>query len=292
MPIRWCRRASKNARRNSLAAKPRFGGEPEEGIGPTRVIQAARLLLNARGDFQQITGFPEECRPRDMKDAYLIQKTFGEEWELPVVGYKIGCTARDQQRMLKVKEPFYARLFAPFVKDSPAQFSAGAFHQLGLESEFAFRLRRAIKPRANPYTREEVTRAVATMHPAIEIVDTRLDNWLTRGGPSIVADNGANGALIVGEAVKDWRKLDLAKTMVVLTIDGERVGAGMGGRVLGHPLEALTWLVNKLSATGITIEADQIVTTGTVTGLHFARPGSTGIAKFRRIGEVKITFTG
>ncbi|MCZ6860003.1 MAG: fumarylacetoacetate hydrolase family protein [Alphaproteobacteria bacterium] len=275
-----------------MPAKPKPGGEPEEGIGPTRVIQAARLLLNARGDFRQIAGFPEECRPRNMDDAYLIQKTFAEEWELPVVGYKIGCTARNQQRMLKVKEPFYARLFSPFVKDSPAELSAGAFHQLGLESEFAFRLKRSIKPRANPYTREEVTKAVGVMHPAIEVVDTRLDNWLTRGAPSVVADNGANGALIIGEAIKEWRKLDLAKTMVVLTIDGERIGAGTGVRVLGHPLESLTWLVNKLSATGITLESDQIVTTGTVTGLNFARPGSTGIAKFRRIGEVKITFTG
>lgn len=279
-------------RRNSLAAGPKQANQPEEGIGPTRVIQAARLLLNARGDFRQIAGFPEECRPRNMDDAYLIQKTFGEEWELPVVGYKIGCTARDQQRMLKVKAPFYGRLFSPFVKDSPAEFSAGAFHQLGLESEFAFRLKRAIKPRANAYSREEIERAVGVMHPAIEIVDTRLDNWLTRGAPSVVADNGANGALILGEPVKDWRKLDLAKTLVVLTIDGKRVAGGMGVRVLGHPLEALTWLANKLSATGITLEPDQIVSTGTVTGLNFARPGSTGIAKFLRIGEVKITFTG
>lgn len=275
-----------------MPAKSKPGEEPDGPIGPTRVIQAARLLLNARGDFRQIAGFPEECRPRDMDDAYLIQKTFAEEWELPVAGYKIGCTARDQQRMLKVKGPFYARLFAPFVKDSPAELSAGAFHQLGLESEFAFRLKKAIKPRANAYSREEVERAVGVMHPAIEIVDTRLDNWLTRGAPSIVADNGANGALIIGEPIKDWRTLDLAKTMVVLTIDGERVGAGTGVRVLGHPLESLTWLANKLSATGITLERDQIVTTGTVTGLNFARPGSTGIAKFRRIGEVKITFTG
>ncbi len=275
-----------------MPAKAKLGSEPEEGIGPTRVIQAARLLLNARGDFRQIVGFPEECRPRNMDDAYLIQKTFGEEWELPVVGYKIGCTARDQQRMLKVKEPFYGRLFSPFVKDSPAEFSAGAFHQLGLESEFAFRIKRAIKPRANGYSREEIERAVGVMHPAIEIVDTRLDNWLTRGAPSVVADNGANGALILGPPVKDWRKLDLAKTLVVLTIDGKRIAGGMGGRVLGHPLEALTWLANKLSATGITIEADQIVTTGTVTGLNFAQPGSTGIAKFSHIGEVKITFTG
>ena len=256
------------------------------------MIQAARLLLNARGDFRQIEGFPEECRPRDMDDAYQIQKTFAEEWELPVVGYKIGCTARDQQRMLKVKEPFYGRIFSPFLKRSPAELSAGAFHQLGLECEFAFSLKKAIKPRADLYTREDVEKAVGELYPAIEIVDTRLDKWLTRGAPSVAADNGANGALILGEPVKGWRKLDLAKSMVVLKIDGKRIAGGTGVRVLGHPLEALTWLANKLSASKIGLERDQIVTTGTVTGLNFTQPGSTAVANFRGIGEVKVTFTG
>jgi 2-keto-4-pentenoate hydratase len=255
------------------------------------VIEAARLLLNARGDFRRLRGFPESCRPEDMDDAYLIQQAFAEEWELPVSGYKIGCTAKDQQKMLGVKEPFYGRIFAPFLRQSPTELSAGAFQMLGLESEFAFRLKAAIKPRKAPYTRADVEKKVGAFHPAIELVDSRLDDWIGRGPASIVADNGANGALVIGEPVREWRKHDLAKLRVKLTLDGAVVGRGTGRRALGHPLEALTWLANALTASGITLERDQIVTTGTVTGIHFAEAGSTAVADFGPLGQVQVGFT-
>jgi len=259
-------------------------------LGPTDVIEAARYLLKARGDFRRLAGFPQSCRPQDMDDAYLIQKAFAEEWELPVAGWKIGCTARDQQRMLGVKEPFFGRVFAPFLKQSPAELSGTAFHMLGLESEFAFRLKAAIRPRPNPYTRAEVEKKVGALHPAIELVDSRLDDWLNRGPASIVADNGVNGALVIGDPVREWRKHDLAKLRVKLAIDGQVVGRGTGKRVLGHPLEALTWFANAASAAGLVLERDQIVSTGTVTGLNFAAPGATGVADFGPLGEVRLSF--
>lgn len=261
-------------------------------LGPTRVIHAARLLLQARGDFRQIPGFPEDCRPEDMDDAYLVQKAFAEEWELPVAGWKIGCTAKAQQKMLGVKEPFYGRVFGPFLKESPAEMSGNAFHEPGLECEFAFRIKRDVRPRSKPFEVEDVEKLVAAFHPAIEIVDRRISNWLTRGGPSIVADNGANGALVIGPAIKKWAEHDLAKAKVTLAIDGEQVAKGAGRLALGHPIKALAWLVNTLSEEGITLEKDQVVTTGTCTGLVQVRPGITALADFGKLGQVEITLSG
>jgi len=260
-------------------------------LGPTQVIEAARLLLNARGDFRRLRGFPESCRPQDMDDAYLIQKAFAEEWELPVAGFKIGCTAREQQKMLGVSGPFYGRVFAPFLRASPTELSAGAFQMLGLEAEFAFRIKAAIKPRRAPYTRKEIEKKVGALHPAIELVDSRLEDWITQGPESIVADNGANGALVIGKPVREWRKHDLAKARVSLAVDGKKVGSGTGKKVLGHPLEALTWLANALSAAGTALARDQIVTTGTVTGFNLTQAGSTARADFGPLGEVEVTFT-
>jgi len=260
-------------------------------LGPTQVLEAARLLLHARGDFRRIRGFPENCRPADMVDAYLIQKAFAEEWELPVVGYKIGCTAKDQQKLLRIKHPFYGRVFGPFMRQSPTELSAGAFHMLGLEAEFAFRLKNPIKPRKVPWTEEDVAKKIGTLHPAIEVIDTRLDDWIARGPASIVADNGANAALVIGEAIPDWRSLDLAKVRVALRVDGEIVARGTGRRALGHPVKALTWLANTLSEAGMTIERDQVVTTGTVTGLHYANAGQTARAEFGKLGAVEVGFT-
>lgn len=260
-------------------------------LGPTAVIEAARLLLNARGDFRQLNGFPPSCRPQDPDDGYLIQKAFAEEWELPVVGYKIGCTAKDQQRLLGIPEPFFGRLFAPFLKESPAELSASAFHMLGVETELAFRIKRGLKPRKAAYKLDEVTSAVASVHPALEIVDSRLSDWTRRGAPSIIADNSGNAALVLGPPIKGWQDLDLAKMSAKLAFDGEVVGRGRSSKVMGNPLKALLWLANKLSAAGISLLRGDVVTTGTITGLNFARAGTVAVGSFGKLGEVQVTFT-
>jgi len=260
-------------------------------LGPTQVIEAARLLLNARGDFRRLRGFPESCRPQDLADGYQIQAAFAEEWELPVAGFKIGCTAKEQQEFLGVDGPFYGRVFAPFLRESPTELSAGAFQMLGLEGEFAFRIKAAIKPRKAPYTREEVEAKVGALYPAIELVDSRLEDWTSQPAGSIVADNGFNGALIIGKPVREWRKHDLARAKVSLAIDGEVVGKGTGRLALGHPLKALTWLANALSQAGIPLLRDHIVTTGTVTSFNIAQAGSTAVADFGKFGTVEVTFT-
>ena len=258
---------------------------------PEHVTEAARLLVAARASFVPIKTLPEECRPQNVEDGYAVQEAFSREWGLDLAGWKIACTSRDQQRLIGVKHPLVGRVFRPFLLRSPAKISASSYHMLGMESEFAFELKRDIKPKKAPRTVEEVARAVAAIYPAVEIVDSRYENWLEFGASGLVADNAANGALVIGERVTKWKKLDLAKHKVRLDVNGEAVGKGSGRLVMGHPLKALTWLVNDRSDRGVTLLAGQIITTGTCTSLNFAKAGDVGIADFGDLGEVKVTFT-
>lgn len=258
---------------------------------PEHVTEAARLLVAARASFMPIESLPEECRPQTIEDGYAVQEAFSREWGLDLAGWKVACTSKDQQKLIGVKHPLVGRVFRPFLLRSPAKISASSYHMLGMESEFAFELKRDIKPKKAPRTSEEVARAVAAIYPAVEIVDSRFADWLEFGAPSLVADNAANGALVIGEAVKNWKKLDLAKHKVRLEINGEIVGKGNGRKVMGHPIKALTWLVNDRSERGVTLLAGQIITTGTCTGLHFAKAGDVGVADFGVLGEVRVTFT-
>lgn len=258
---------------------------------PEHITEAARLLVGARANFLPLDGLPEACRPQTVEDGYAIQEAFSREWGLDLAGWKIACTSKDQQKLIGVKHPLVGRVFRPFLIRSPAKLSASSYHMLGLESEFAFELKRDIKPKKTPRTSEEVARAVAAVYPAIEVVDSRLVDWLKFGAPSLVADNAANGALVIGEGVKKWNKLDLAKHKVRLDVNGETVGKGSGRKVMGHPLTALTWLVNDRSERGVTLAAGQIITTGTCTSLNFARAGDVAVADFGVLGEVRVTFT-
>src|SRR6266446_101837 len=72
-------------------------------------------------------------------------------------------------------EPAYAPIFT--VSASPGRFPAKTQRLFGIEAEIAFRLARDLPKRDKPYTRDEIVAAIASMHPAIELVDTRFADF-------------------------------------------------------------------------------------------------------------------
>jgi 2-keto-4-pentenoate hydratase len=133
-----------------------------------------------------------------------------------------------------------------------------------MELEFAFRMGRDLPPRSAPYTEAEVLDAVATLHPAIEIPDSRYEHFETVGLPQLVADNACAHRFVLGPAAPEgWRGLDLAAHRGRVSKNGAVAGEGIGSNVLGGPVIALTWLANELSRHGLTLAAGQVVTTGT-----------------------------
>jgi 2-keto-4-pentenoate hydratase len=223
-------------------------------------------------------------------EGYRIQDEVTRRLGEPIVGWKIGCTAKDQQAFLKVDGPFAGRIFGYLAFDSPATLRGGQFHMRGIEGEFAFRLGRDLPPREKEYSREEVADAVAAVHPTIEIVNTRYDDWLKVGAPSLVADNGAHGAFVLGPATTDWRGLDLPNHRVSMTIDGKEVSSGTGSAVLGDPLNALVWLANDRARRGDGLKAGQVVTTGTCCGLNKVGPVAHAVADHGSLGKVEVRF--
>ncbi|MCW5773541.1 MAG: fumarylacetoacetate hydrolase family protein [Rhodospirillaceae bacterium] len=257
-------------------------------MSPAAVAEAVELLLAARADHRRLEAFPPSCRPADFDDGYAIQEAFLRAWPAPVAGYKIGCTSPEAQAYLGAPGPFPGRVFAPVRLDSPARVAAKAFHRLGIEPEFAFTLARDLPPRATPYSAGEVADAVAAVHGAIEIVDSRWADWMKVGIASIVADNGANGALVLGPPVADWRGLDLAAAKAILRFDDRMIAEGAGAAALGGPMNALVWLANDLSRRGYGLKAGDAVTTGTVANIHFAAPGMQVSVDFGAIGRVEL----
>jgi 2-keto-4-pentenoate hydratase len=58
-----------------------------------------------------------------------------------------------------------------------------------------------------------------------------------------------------------------------MTINGAEVGAGRGGDVLGHPLEALAWLANARAARDRDLEAGTFVLLGSVVETRWVAAG-------------------
>ena len=252
---------------------------------------AARMLLTARRDRREIPGLPGGLKPSSPEKGYRIQEALLDLSPEPLCGFKIGATSAKVQQLIGVDGPFYGRVFETGCVRSPAALTGARFLFRMIEPEFAFRLGAGLAPRAKEYVRDEVAHAVACLYPAIEVINSGLHDWINQGAPSIIADNGAHGALILGKEITEWRSLDLAAQPVSLFVNGTFKGDGTGANCLGHPLNALTWLANMRSRQGKGIESGSVVTTGVVTPFEYIGARDEARADFGELGEVRVAFS-
>ena len=134
------------------------------------------------------------------------------------------------------------------------------------EPEFAFRMGRKVTPREDPFSVSEVVDAVESLHPSIEIPDSRYENFAAVGEAQLIADNACAHEFILGPpAPPSWRASELDKHPVQIRNTKNHTVEGYGSNVLSGPLLALTWLINEISGLNIALEEGQIVTTGTAT---------------------------
>lgn len=258
-------------------------------LTPAQVDAAAALLAAARAGRQLLDAMPEALRPRGLGDAYAVQDRLAETLGLRRVGWFCACTNPEIQRMLGLAEPYYARLFEPQILESPATLAQADYPPIVLECEVAFRLGADLPPRAAAYERDEVAAAVATVHPSIEVVAAHFKDWPRQDVFTLIADNGTDGALVVGPGTPLQAAPPLAPMFVRLIVDGAEVRAGEGRRVLGDPLDALVWLANARARAGDGLRAGDIHNTGTATDIFWAPPGSRAVAMFQGLGEARLT---
>jgi 2-keto-4-pentenoate hydratase len=259
---------------------------------PEAAARAAEILLRARTEHLAIQSLPPDVRPRNLLDAYQIQGRLVGMIEDYPIGWKVGATSETAQRHLRVPGPFCGRMFDKTRKRSEAKFPRAQFLSFCLiEPEFAFRLGSALMPRKAAYGRDEVSAAIASVHPAIEVVDSRYADWLTVGTPSIVADNAAHGAFVYGRGITDWQSLDLRSQQVQLYRNGQVVARGFGQAALGDPLNVVVWLANHLSQREERMPAGSFISTGIVTDISYAEAGDEFMAEFGPLGRASVSFT-
>lgn len=240
----------------------------------------AQRLLTARRNGRLIDTLPPEEIPTAAAEAYAVQDLVASHLGR-IAGWKVGAD-------LPTAEPNCAPLFADLVAPSPARWPAARFPLRGIEGEIAFRVGTALPPRALPYGEEEVWAAMATLHPAIELVDSRYADFRAMPKLAVLADNQSNGAFCYGAPVQAWRGVDFLRQPASLCIDDKEEARAVGGNAAGHPRRLLGWLANHCSRRGRGLIAGDIVTTGTHTGLIFAPPGVTATVRFAGLGEASM----
>jgi 2-oxo-3-hexenedioate decarboxylase/2-keto-4-pentenoate hydratase len=259
-------------------------------------LQAATRLLEQRLSLTPITALPQSIRPVDESQAYALQRALNALLTVAgmgqQVGHKIGCTTPVMQAFLNIPNPCAGVLFEKTVLRGGGSVPRSGFVKLGIECEIAVELARDLNPQGSAFTREGVANAVGAVMAAIEIVDDRYENFRTLGVPTLIADDFFDSGCVLGDPVRDWRRLDLTRLSGVTYINGAEAGRGTGALVMGHPFEALAWLANSRAKHGLApLKAGEFVLLGSVVETKWLNAGDKVRVEVGSLGELTLNVT-
>ncbi len=263
--------------------------ESPDDTADTRA-RAAKLLLDAYASRTPVPPLTETFAGLTIAEAYEIQLAQVESLVASgrtVKGMKVGLTSAAMQNLLGVRQPDFGHLLDDFFFLEHEPIPASRFLQPRVEPEVAFVLGRPL--RGPGVTVAEAVAAVDHVLPALEIVDSRIADWRI-GIVDTVADNASSGGLVLGSTPTPLSQVDLRLGGCVFRRNGEVVGTGAGGAVLGSPISSLVWLANTVGALGTTLEAGHVVLPGAITAMVPVSPGDTFTATFSGLGSVTARF--
>jgi 2-keto-4-pentenoate hydratase len=223
---------------------------------------------------RQTEMLPPELHPADLDEAYRIRREFQaieeERGRGAIAGYKIAITTKVMQELCGIDEPCWGAIFAREVHEAHAELRAADYCRIAVETEIAIRLG-ADLPRGGSHA--ELAGAIEAAMAAIELIEDLRYDYKRLDAAALVAGNAWNAGIVLGPPVTDWRRLDLAALAGRCRINGEEVGRGVGGDVMGHPLNALSWLADKLAAAGTPLRRGMVVMTGSVVATKYPVAG-------------------
>jgi 2-keto-4-pentenoate hydratase len=255
-----------------------------------QIVAAARTLQSHWRAGTKLDNLDAAEQPRSRSEGYAIQAEIEHLSNEKLFGWKIAATSEAGQRHINVPGPMAGRILKEtLIEDGGTAPMAGNEMRVA-EPEFAFRMRIDLPPRPQAYSVEEVLDATGTLHPAIEIPDSRFADFVQAGEAQIIADNACAHLFVLGKATTaNWRGLNLIDERPVITLRGQR-HVGHGKNVLGDPRVALTWLANELRGLGIALRAGEVVTTGTCHPPLPIQSGDRMEADFGVLGKVSVGF--
>lgn len=250
---------------------------------------AARALRDAYTG-STIPPMRQWLEPTDVDGAYAVQEINTQFWVdqgRRIVGRKAGLTAKAVQIQLGVDQPDFGVLFSDMEIADGGTLDPERCLQPKAEAEIAFVLGKDLL--SSDTTPEQVAAAVATVHAAIEIVDSRIADWKIAFADT-VADNGSSAFFVLAGDGLPLAGLDLEGAAMAMEINGEVVSTGIGAAALGNPLNAAAWLARTLARRGEPLKAGDILLAGALGPMVAMNAGDYVRAIVGGIGEVSFTY--
>jgi 2-keto-4-pentenoate hydratase len=233
----------------------------------------------------------------DLDTAYAVETEIEQARRASgrqTVGWKVGYANRAMWRALKLETLVWAHMYddtVHYADWNDATCSVASMVSPKIEPEIVFSLARP------PASSDAVAVLEATEWIALgfEIIDCVFPDWKVQPG-DFVASRGLHAALVVGEPVfvepGDIARLvgEMAEFTVRLLRNNQLVAEGAGSNALKSPALCVGELAEAMKRRGgETLQAGDLITTGTLTTSMAIAAGDTWIASLSGIPASALT---
>ena len=259
-------------------------------MSPAEIDAAADYLLRMRSSGDKIADLPGAFRPSSLDEAYAIQHRLMTKMPMSSIGWFVALTSPEMQSVHRTSGPIYGRILRPNLHRSPGVvLLRDSERSVTVEAEYAFILARDLTP-GLAHTEAAVTTAIRSVVPMLEFVDSIFKDMTAVDVASLVADNGADGQIVLGQEVEGFSPAELLTDPARVMVNGVHVAEGHPSNVMGGPLQVLTWFVNERTKGGQVVREGEIVGTGNCLQRYcFGRAGDAVYADFGSLNSVSAT---
>ena len=217
----------------------------------------------------------------DISHAYEIQKLSIDERLArgeKLVGYKMGFTSKAKMEQMGVDDLIWGRLTDAMVINQDQTIDLSNYVHPRAEPEIAFKLKSRL---GGNITKAQALDAIEAIAPAIEVIDSRYQNFKFSLS-DVIADNCSSTGFIIGA----WQDVDtdISALNMELKVDNAIVASGLSSEILEHPINSLIEAARLVAQYGEKLEPGQIILAGAATAAIALAPNQTISVEVENLG--------
>ena len=253
--------------------------------------ELANQFYNAYKNQQHTSLISNQELEIDVAEAYQIQRELNhlkvKHDKEEVIGYKISMTSEEMQRVVgKSNEPAYGTFTTNSLLKENIHLHPNA--PLLLEPELVFILQEDLSAEADHKEIIQKSKIAA----GLEVPSSRYPNWFPFNEEvklvDIIADNAFAGYIHIGKPMEIPASIDWENIHARLFFNEQKLDEGTSKEVLGNPLNAVSWLNQKLHQQQQSLKRGMAISSGTFTDPVQLQKGIYQV-EFDLLGQLSLT---
>ncbi len=218
-----------------------------------------------------------------LEEAYEIQRMAIQlrvERGEKITGYKLGFTSKAKMEQMGVHDLIWGILTDEMELQQGETVNLNRWIHPRVEPEIAFRVSKDINRKLSL---DELPEYIDAMAPALEIIDSRYENFKF-SLEDVVADNCSSTGYVIG----DWQPLStgISNLKMDLLVDNNIVESASSAAILDNPLQSVVELSRLASQAGLTVKKGQVILAGAATAAVFLKSQQTLTVQVETMGSV------